>query len=72
VAWIGETRNAYKLLVRKPEGKRPLGRSRCREDNMNIICIWYCQPQVLTGYVAKSHSSYKEEGSCILRKEPKN
>jgi hypothetical protein len=26
----GGKRNAYRLLVRKPEGKRPLGRPRCR------------------------------------------
>jgi hypothetical protein len=26
----GETRNAYRILVRKPEGKRPLGRPRRR------------------------------------------
>jgi hypothetical protein len=30
VARMGEKRNAYKLLVRKPEGKRPLGRPRRR------------------------------------------
>jgi hypothetical protein len=30
VARIGEKRNAYKLLVGKPEGKRPLGRPRRR------------------------------------------
>jgi hypothetical protein len=30
-------RNAYKSLVRKPEGKRPLGRSRRRwEDNIRM------------------------------------
>jgi hypothetical protein len=27
---MGEKRNVYRLLVRKPEGKRPLGRPRCR------------------------------------------
>jgi hypothetical protein len=33
VARIGEM-NAHKILVSKPEGKRPLGRPRCRwEDN---------------------------------------
>jgi hypothetical protein len=30
----GETRNAYRILVGKPEGRRPLGRPRCMwEDN---------------------------------------
>jgi hypothetical protein len=27
---MGETRNAYRILVGKPEGKRPLGRQRHR------------------------------------------
>jgi hypothetical protein len=32
---MGEKRNACTLLVRKPEGKRPLGRPRRRwEDNI--------------------------------------
>jgi hypothetical protein len=30
VARMGEKRNMYRLLVGKPEGKRPLGRSRRR------------------------------------------
>jgi hypothetical protein len=30
VARLGETRNAYRILVGKPEGKRPLGRPRSR------------------------------------------
>jgi hypothetical protein len=30
VARMGEKRNVYRVLVRKPEGKRPLGRPRCR------------------------------------------
>jgi hypothetical protein len=30
-------RNAYRLLVRNPEGKRPLGRPRCRwVDNIRM------------------------------------
>jgi len=30
-------RNAYKIFVRKPEGKRPLGRPRCGwEDNIRM------------------------------------
>ena len=34
---MGESRGVYRVLVRKPEGKRPLGRHRCRwEDNMKM------------------------------------
>jgi hypothetical protein len=34
---MGEKRNAYKLLVGKPEGKRPLGRPRRRwMDDMKM------------------------------------
>jgi hypothetical protein len=37
VAQRGEKRNAYRLLVGKPEGKRPLGRPRCRwVDNIKM------------------------------------
>jgi hypothetical protein len=33
----GEKRNAYRILVGKREGKRPLGRPRCRwVDNIKI------------------------------------
>jgi hypothetical protein len=36
VAHMGEKRNAYGILVRKPEGRR-LGRTRCRwEDDIKI------------------------------------
>jgi hypothetical protein len=35
VAHMGEFRNIYKILVGKPEGKRPRGRPRHRwEDNI--------------------------------------
>jgi hypothetical protein len=30
VARMGEKRNAYRIFLGKPEGKRPLGRPRCR------------------------------------------
>jgi hypothetical protein len=33
----GEKWNVYRILVGKPEGKRPLGRLRCRwDDNLKI------------------------------------
>jgi len=37
VARMGERRGVYRVLVGKPEGKRPLGRSRRRwEDNIKL------------------------------------
>jgi hypothetical protein len=34
---MGEVRNTYSILVGKPEGRRPLGRSRHRwEDNIKM------------------------------------
>jgi hypothetical protein len=30
---MGEERKMYKVLVGKPEGKRPLGRPRCRRED---------------------------------------
>jgi hypothetical protein len=37
VARMGERRDAYRVLVRKPEGRRPLGRPRRRwEDNIKM------------------------------------
>jgi hypothetical protein len=46
---MGETRNAYKIFVGKPEGKRARGRPRRRwEDNYRLDlrvgrygCIWF-------------------------------
>jgi hypothetical protein len=47
LARTGEKRNVYRLLIGKPEGKRPLGRPRCRwmsnmkmdflEIEMNVV-----------------------------------
>jgi hypothetical protein len=37
VACMGENRRAYRILVGRPEGRRPLGRPRCRcEDNIKM------------------------------------
>jgi hypothetical protein len=33
VAWMGEIRNAYNILVGKPKVKRPLGRPRSRRES---------------------------------------
>jgi hypothetical protein len=38
---MGEGRGVYRVLVGKPEGKRPLGRPRRRwEDNIKIFMKW--------------------------------
>jgi hypothetical protein len=34
---MGEMRNTYEILVGKPEGKRSLGRSRCRWEDNNTM-----------------------------------
>jgi hypothetical protein len=42
MARMGEKRNVYRLLVGKPEGKRPLGRPRCRwidNNKMDLLKI---------------------------------
>jgi hypothetical protein len=37
IACMGKRRGAHRVLVGKPEGRRPLGRSRCRwEDNIKM------------------------------------
>jgi hypothetical protein len=36
VACVGTLRNAYKMSVEKPTGKRPLGRTRRRCEDNNI------------------------------------
>ena len=37
VAHMQQSRNAYRVLMEKREGKRPLGRPRCRwEDNIKM------------------------------------
>jgi hypothetical protein len=37
---MGEERGVHRVLVRKPEGKRPLGRTRRRwEDNINLLAL---------------------------------
>jgi hypothetical protein len=37
VAWMGKGRGVYRVLLGKPEGKRPIGRPRHRwEDNIKM------------------------------------
>ena len=41
VAHVGERRGEYRVLVVKPEGKRPLGR--CRGRDGRLILRWICR-----------------------------
>jgi hypothetical protein len=36
----GELRNVYKVLVGKPEGRRSLGRPRCRQEDNIKMDLW--------------------------------
>jgi hypothetical protein len=37
VAWMGEKRNMFRLLIGNSEGKKPLGKPRCRWiDNIKV------------------------------------
>jgi hypothetical protein len=44
---MGEKRKVYRLLVGKPEGKRPLGRPRCKW----VVNIWMNLGEVGWGYL---------------------
>jgi hypothetical protein len=51
VARMGEKRTAYRILVGKPEGKRPLGRPRGRWEDNIIIDLREIGCEVWTGFV---------------------
>jgi len=36
VAYVGEKTGVYRVLLEKPEGKRPLGKSRHRRDDIKM------------------------------------
>jgi hypothetical protein len=40
VTRMGEGRNMYRVLVEKPQGRRPLGKPRRRRDYMIKMSLW--------------------------------
>ena len=62
VAGMGEDRGVHRVLVGKPEGKRPLWRPRRRwEDNINTgIKIYNCLPSKLRGLINNKIQFKKE------------
>jgi hypothetical protein len=52
VVQMAEKRTTYRLLVGKPERKKPLGRSRCRSvDNIKMDLLEIQEGVVWTGFV---------------------
>jgi hypothetical protein len=37
---MGDVRGAYNILVGRPEGRRPLGRPRCRWEDIIKMDLW--------------------------------
>jgi hypothetical protein len=54
---VVKVRNAYKILVGKPEGKRPLGRSRVRWENYVRIDLRETGNKFWTGFIRLSAGS---------------
>jgi hypothetical protein len=70
VARMGETRNAYRILVVKPEGKIPLGRPRSRwVDNIKRDGMgWYGLDRTGSGYgPVESSCEHGDEPSGSLK-----
>jgi hypothetical protein len=69
VARIGEKRNVYRLLVGKPEGKRPLGRPRRRWiDNIKMDHLEIGLSVV--DWIVLAQERYNVESSCERGNEP--
>jgi hypothetical protein len=66
---MGEEWNVYRLLVGKPEGKRPLGRPRCRWiDNIKMDLL-----EIGLGvveWIGLAQDRYRGESSCERGNEP--
>jgi hypothetical protein len=48
---MGEKRGVYKVLVGRPEGKRPLGRSRCRWEGIIKMHLQKVRWGAWTGWI---------------------
>jgi len=60
-ARMGETKGVYKVLVGKPKGKRPLGRTSCRwEDNIKRIFRMWDGGGMDRIYLARDRDMWRE------------
>jgi hypothetical protein len=68
---MGEKRNACRLLVGKAEGKRPLGRPRCRwVDNMRMNLLEFGWGDVDWIGLTQDRRGGEVESSCEFDIEP--
>jgi hypothetical protein len=63
---MGARRGAYRVLVGKPEGKRPLGRSRLREGK--IILRWIFKEIHLVVYSGCSRLRTVTRGGLLWKR----
>jgi hypothetical protein len=62
---MGETRNAYRILVGKPEGNRPVGRPRRRwVDNIEMDLRWY--EVVWPGLIAHDRDQWRALVNAVM------
>jgi len=71
VIYTGERRGAYRILVRRPEGRRPLGRPRCRwNDNVKMDLQevrWTGLNWLRTGTGGSCECANEPSGSIVRR-----
>jgi hypothetical protein len=64
---MGEMRNAYKILVENPEGKRPFGRSRRRwKDNIRMDLLEIGWKGVELMHVAQNRDQWRATVNTVM------
>jgi hypothetical protein len=66
---MAEKRNAYRILVGNPEGKRPMGRPRCKWVDIIKMDLREIRWDG-TAWIDLAQDRDKWEGSCEHGKEP--